>query len=142
MRPSKYRETWGTQWCLISPNTFYRGAIVEKNVWIIKNRLTEGLLNSRHDKSPGRDDGISVGCTKSVEFGETINPRCLWKLELDQGDHWKIMQNSTFCFLEQSDLPLFDGREVVCTSEQVPERYRRKSWDFRYVCFCFLVIKN
>ncbi|KAL7268096.1 hypothetical protein RUND412_009297 [Rhizina undulata] len=86
--PSKqscYRETWGAQWAFIHPPN--HGGASTQTCWLIKNRLTGGLLGFReqvYKNSKKRN-------VHANEVVPTSDNALQWSVEADTEGRWEIV---------------------------------------------------
>lgn len=125
-KPSQYRETWGAQWTLIHTQNFapkFPG-ITGTNTWCIMNRLTGTLLGNVTYKSKG-EEKLGVAAWE-FNTGDVLGHT--WKLELDSACNWKIINYKTLFLLEQTNVPLGEGKEVICRDRTLRRGEKNKTW--------------
>lgn len=90
---------------------------------MIKNRLTGNILRCEPSKEFHREAVASINAWDPKCYG--LDPE-LWRLELDEDENWRIVHKSRF-LLEETDVKLFGGNEVVCTTKT---HHEKKNWAF------------
>lgn len=131
LKPPEYRERWGTQWTLVLPTTHEPQGCDSSGTWIIKNRLTGARLrNSSYPREVGQQ--LSVVAVMNQGFVK-VWPIERWILELESDNTWKIRNQNSSSYLEETEVRIGDGKELACVSESFKRGDTSKMWRFRYV---------
>jgi len=117
-RTSNYRETWDTQWALISAIAL--GFDKPRNGYVIKNRLTGGILctnSSINGAKPEDRDGVTAmmkGFPLAIELGAQGN--------------WRIWDRERGTMLGEAYDSTSIGGNLLVADSNVPDTMR--SWRF------------
>lgn len=121
---AQYRESWGAQWSFLS---VIGGGGREGVSWMIKNRLTEGILSHGKNRSALNDRSLSASDKESRD----IPLFSLWELEFDRtGD--VIIRNGMGSVLEDTGRDRKNGHELDCCKRTFPVT-ARQLWILVYV---------
>ncbi|KAL7268202.1 hypothetical protein RUND412_009184 [Rhizina undulata] len=83
LKPTYYRATWGLQWAFVYPLEHKENN--PQNLWLIKNRLTGGLLECR-----AASDDHKTANVHASEFKLTNLDYRQWWVEISPSEGWKI----------------------------------------------------
>lgn len=117
---SQFRRQWGFQWTLSHSKFFDLSTAGERNSWYIINRLTRIPLNPRFG---------TIGEADCTSHGENLT----WRLELDTSRHWKLVNRTSSCLLEQTESISGGSTSVRCTEKWFELETGHKSWILEYV---------
>jgi hypothetical protein len=124
LSPSPH-EAWATQWSFTHASALGDGKTGNRH-YLIKNRLTGTYLRCCPSLAVFREAAGSVNAFETTCKYESLE---FWSFELDEESNCKVVHSSG-PFLEELDVPLLGGNEVVCTTKTPHEK---KSWTFVYV---------
>jgi len=115
-------ESWATQWSFTHTSALGDRKPGNRS-YLIKNRLTGTYLRCWPSKLVFREAAGSVNAWETTCKYESFE---FWRFELDEESNWRVVHSSG-PLLEEVDVPLLGGNEVVCTNKTPHEK---KTWDF------------
>lgn len=131
--PSKAYASWGTQWCFARPKTYDPENKNNAATWVIKNRLTGGVLAKAIKQSRHGDSWLDVAAWTMQAYREELaiankeNQKFSYEWILDKtvfGD-WKLSDSLTRCVLTQPDA---DSHTLACKDTAYKASFARKRW--------------
>lgn len=117
---SQFRRQWQFQWTLSHSRFFEPSTAGERNSWYIINRLTRIPLSPHFG---------TIGEADFAGHGENLT----WRLELDTSRHWKLINRTSSCLLEQTESISGGSTSVRCTEKWFEPETGHKSWILEYV---------